>query len=122
MHQREFEQLVVAALEALPWRFRDYLQNIAIVVEQVPSRALLEAMDLWPERTLLGLYEGVPLTERGYSYGNTLPDRITIFQRPIEELCDTPHEIKEAVRETVLHELGHYFGLDDTQIDELMEE
>ena len=122
MQQRDFEQLVVEALDELPRRFRRYVQNMAVVVEAEPSRELLEAMELWPEGTLLGLYEGVPLTERGYGFGNALPDRITIFQRPIEEMCHTPHEVKQAVQETVLHELGHYFGLDDEQLDELMEE
>ena len=122
MQRRDFEQLVSVALDELPQRFRQYLQNIAVVVEEEPSRQLLEAMELWPEETLLGLYEGVPLTERGYGYGNTLPDRITIFQRPIEDMCHTPRDIKDAVQETVLHELGHYFGLDDEQLDELLEE
>jgi predicted Zn-dependent protease with MMP-like domain len=122
VQQRDFEQLVVEALDELPRRFRRYVQNIAVVVEAAPSRELLEAMELWPEGTLLGLYEGVPLTERGYGFGNVLPDRITIFQRPIEDMCHTAHDIKQAVQGTVLHELGHYFGLDDEQLDELMEE
>ena len=122
MQQRDFEQLVAEALDELPRRFRRYVQNVAVVVEAAPSRELLEAMELWPDGTLLGLYEGVPLTERGYGFGNALPDRITIFQRPIEEMCSTAHDIKSAVQETVLHELGHYFGLDDDQLDALMEE
>jgi predicted Zn-dependent protease with MMP-like domain len=122
MQQRDFEQLVVEALDALPQRFRRHLQNIAVVVEQAPSRELLESLGLWPDHTLLGLYEGIPLPERGYGYGNVLPDRITIFQRPIETMCCTPPEIRDVVQETVLHELGHYFGLDDEQLDDLMAE
>jgi predicted Zn-dependent protease with MMP-like domain len=122
VQRQEFERLVSVALDELPQRFRQYLQNIAVVVEEEPSRQLLETMELWPEETLLGLYEGVPLTERGFGFGNALPDRITLFQRPIEDMCRTPHEIKDAVQETVLHELGHYFGLDDEQLDELLEE
>jgi predicted Zn-dependent protease with MMP-like domain len=122
MQRRDFEQLVVEALDELPQRFRRHVQNIAVVVEEAPSRQLLEALELWPEGTLLGLYEGVPLPERGYGYGNALPDRITIFQRPIETMCCTPHQIREVVQDTVIHELGHYFGLDDEQIDRLMEE
>ena len=122
MQRRDFEQLVVEALEALPQRFRRHVQNIAVVVEEVPSRELLEFLGLWPEGTLLGLYEGVPLPERGYGYGNILPDRITIFQRPIETMCCTPHEIRDVVQDTVIHELGHYFGFDDEQLDDLMEE
>jgi predicted Zn-dependent protease with MMP-like domain len=119
---QDFANLVAAALEELPQQFRQYLTNIATVVEDEPSRALLESMGLWPHYTLLGLYQGVPLPKRNFGYGNMLPDRITIFQRPIEARCQTPEEIKEAVKETVLHELGHYFGLDDARIEELMGE
>ena len=122
MRRQEFEQLVAEALDGLPRPFRRHMQNIAVVVETAPSRALLEEMDLWPDHTLLGLYQGVPLPERGHSYGNVLPDQITIFQQPIEALYRTPEEIQEAVRETVIHEVGHYFGLDDQRIDELMEQ
>jgi predicted Zn-dependent protease with MMP-like domain len=98
------------------------MRNIAVIVEAAPSRALLEAMGLWPDHTLLGLYHGVPLPERGHSYGNVLPDCITIFQQPVEALCHTPEEIKDVVRETVIHEVGHYFGLDDARLEELMEQ
>jgi predicted Zn-dependent protease with MMP-like domain len=122
VQRRDFEQLVVEALEALPQRFRRHVQNIAVVVEEGPSRELLESLGLWPDGTLLGLYEGVPLPERGYGYGNVLPDRITIFQRPIETMCCTPHEIRDVVQDTVIHELGHYFGFDDEQLDDLMAE
>ena len=122
MRRQDFEKLVAEALDELPGEFRRLLWNIVVIVETEPSRALLEDMGLWPDGTLLGLYEGLPLPERGASYGNVLPDRVTIFQRPIEAMCRTPREIKDAVQETVLHELGHYFGLDDTQLDELMEE
>jgi predicted Zn-dependent protease with MMP-like domain len=90
-------------------------------VETAPSRALLETLGLWPDHTLLGLYQGVPLPERGHGYGNVLPDRITIFQQPIEALCHTPEAIKDVVRETVIHEVGHYCGLDDTRLEELLE-
>ena len=122
MRRQEFAQLVVEALDGLPQQFRNYMQNIAVIVETAPSRALLEAMGLWPDHTLLGLYHGVPLPERGHSYGNVLPDRITIFQQPIESMCRTPEEIKAAVRETVIHEVGHYFGLDDERLEELLEQ
>jgi predicted Zn-dependent protease with MMP-like domain len=116
-----FDRLVAEALDELPRRFRRRLRNIAVVVESEPSQALLEEMGLWPDRTLLGLYQGVPLPSRGFSYGNVLPDRITIFQKPIEATCRTSDEIKDAVKETVMHEIGHYFGLDDEQLEELME-
>jgi predicted Zn-dependent protease with MMP-like domain len=117
-----FEKLVAEALDELPRRFRRHLRNIAVVVESEPSQQLLEDVGLWPYGTLLGLYQGVPLTERGFSYGNMLPDRITIFQKPIEAMHRTNEEIKEAVKDTVKHEIGHYFGLDDERLEELMEE
>jgi predicted Zn-dependent protease with MMP-like domain len=122
VQRRDFETLVAAALDELPPQFRSYLPNIAIIVEGRPAPALLKSLGLWPHSTLLGLYQGVPLPERGLGYGNVLPDRITIFQQPIEAMCQTPEEIKEAVQETVIHELGHFFGLDDARLEELMDE
>jgi predicted Zn-dependent protease with MMP-like domain len=116
-----FEKLVAEALDELPRRFRRHLRNIAVVVEQEPPQELLEDMGLWPGGTLLGLYQGVPLPQRGFSFGNVLPDRITIFQKPVEGMCRTREEIKHAVKETVMHEIGHYFGLDDDRLEELME-
>ncbi len=121
MRRWHFDRLVTEALDELPRRFRRQLRNIAVVVEAEPSRALLEEMGLWPHRTLPGLYQGIPLTKRGFSYGNVLPDRITIFQKPIEAMCRTPEEMKQAVQDTVIHEIGHYFGLDDDRLEELME-
>ena len=122
MRRREFEQLVAEALDGLPRQFHKSMRKIAVMVEAAPSQALLETLGLWPAHTLLGLYHGVPLPERGHRYGNVLPDRITIFQQPIEALCRTPEEIKDVVRETVMHEVGHYFGLDDARLEELMEQ
>lgn len=121
MRRWDFQQLVAEALDELPRRFRRHLRNIAVVVEREPSRELLEDMGLWPHGTLLGLYQGVPLPQRGHSYGNALPDRITIFQKPIEAMGRTRQEIKDAVKDTVIHEIGHYFGLDDERLEELME-
>jgi predicted Zn-dependent protease with MMP-like domain len=117
-----FERLVAEALDELPRRFRRCLRNIAVVVESEPSRELLEEMGLWPHGTLLGLYQGVPLTRRGFSYGNVLPDRISIFQKPLEAMCLSSDDLKGAIRDTVKHEIGHYFGLDDERLEELMEE
>src|SRR2546421_12665383 len=94
MRRQEFERLVAEALDALPRPFRRHMRNIAVIVETAPSRELLEAIDLWPDQTLLGLYQGVPLPDRGHSYGNVLPDRITIFQQPIEALYHTPEEMQ----------------------------
>ena len=85
MDRATFERHVAEALASIPRRFRDAMQNIAIVVEDEPSQALLEEMEIDPPDTLLGLYQGTPLTERHWGHGNTLPDRISIYQRPIEQ-------------------------------------
>jgi predicted Zn-dependent protease with MMP-like domain len=117
-----FDRLVAEALAELPRGFRKRLRNIAVVVENEPPRELLEEMGLWPHGTLLGLYQGVPLPRRGLSYGNVLPDRITIFQKPLEAMYRSRDDLKAAVKDTVKHEIGHYFGLDDERLEELMEE
>ncbi|MFW6195657.1 MAG: metallopeptidase family protein [Chloroflexota bacterium] len=116
--REEFEDLVARALEGLPERFLDRLDNVVIQVEDEPSRDQLEQQDMGPGMTLLGLYEGVPLTDRG-NYQPVLPDRITLFQLPIERTCRTREEIVEQVRDTVVHEVAHYFGIDDDRLDEL---
>jgi len=115
MDKDSFEQLVAAALRRLPRVFRQKLKNIAVQVEDEPSEDLLADMGI-DEGTLFGLYQGVPLTERGWGYGNVLPDRIVIYQRPIEEVAQSREEIEEIVAETVVHEIGHYFGFDDEEL------
>ena len=93
MKRRRFETLVTEALGEIPRRFREAMTNVAVVVEDEPSPELLEEMEVEPPDTLFGLYQGTPLTEREWSYGNALPDRITIFRRPIEEACEDENEI-----------------------------
>jgi predicted Zn-dependent protease with MMP-like domain len=107
-----FEQIVENALRRLPRRFKNKIKNISIEVEEHPSRATLEDMGI-EQGTLLGLYQGVPLTAREWNYGNMLPDRIVIYQQPIEQSARSPEEIEEIVLDTVIHEIGHYFGFDD---------
>jgi predicted Zn-dependent protease with MMP-like domain len=116
MRRERFEQLVAEALETIPERFREHLHNVAIVVEDEPSPALLAEMEIEPPDTLFGLYQGVPLTERGWDYGNRLPDHITIFQGPIEEVCDDEDEIVTEIGETLIHEVGHFFGMSEEEI------
>jgi len=116
-----FNRLVEEALREIPGRFRRAMQNVAVVVEDEPSADLLEEMEIDPPDTLFGLYHGTPLTERSWSYGNTLPDRISIYQRPIEEACEDDDEIRDCVAETVIHEFGHYFGLSEDEIEEIEE-
>jgi predicted Zn-dependent protease with MMP-like domain len=117
--QKEFEQVVVSSLKRLPKFFRNKMENVDVVVEDRASRDLLSEMDLRSPFELLGLYQGVPLDRRGFYYGNVLPDKITLFQTPIESMCQTKKEIEEKVREVVIHEVGHYFGLDDEKLREL---
>jgi len=121
MTRERFTQLVQDALDGIPRRFRDAMKNVAVVVEDEPSKELLDDMDMDPDDTLFGLYHGTPLTERGSSYGNVLPDRISIYQLPIEEACEDEEDIRQCIAETVIHEFGHYFGLSEEEIEEIEE-
>lgn len=122
MTRKRFEKLVERALRTIPRRFRDAMANVAVVVEDEPSVDLLDDMEIEPGETLFGLYQGTPLPERGWTYGNTLPDRVTIFQRPIEDECDDDEEIVKTIGETVIHEFGHYFGLSEEEIEAIEEQ
>jgi predicted Zn-dependent protease with MMP-like domain len=117
--RREFEALVDSALRKLPRPFREKLANIAVVVEDWADDETLDEMGIEPPDTLYGLYRGVDLTLRDSSYGNVLPDTIHIYQGPIEEDCDDSEEMADLVREVVVHEVGHYFGLDDQTMDDI---
>ena len=117
--RREFEELVVLALKRLPKFFKKKMKNVGVVVEDRASQDLVSEMGLRSSSELLGLYQGVPVDQRGFYYGNVLPDKITLFQLPIESICKTKEEIKEKVKEVVMHEVGHYFGLDDERLREL---
>lgn len=113
-----FEQLVAEAIESLPERFLSNLNNVVIIVEPRPSGEQRAFHGLTQGETLFGLYEGVPMTERG-SYSPAMPDRITIFQRPLEQACDSEEELIREVRNTVAHEVAHFFGIDDDRLQEL---
>ena len=97
------------------------MTNIAIVVEDEPSPALLAEMEIEPPDTLLGLYQGTPLTERSWGYGNALPDRVLIFQGPHERAAEDEDDLVVAIGETLIHEIGHYFGLSEEEIEEIEE-
>jgi len=116
-----FERLVRDALASIPRRFRDALDNIAIVIEDEPSADLLDEMEIEPPDTLLGLYQGTPLTERSWGYGNALPDRILLFQGPHEREADDEDDLVVAIGETLIHEIGHYFGLSEDEIQDIEE-
>jgi predicted Zn-dependent protease with MMP-like domain len=108
MSVEEFEQLVSDALEGIPSRLRRHMENVAVVVD-----------DTSPPGSLLGLYEGIPLTRRANHYTAAVPDRITIYMATICHSCRTPAEVVETVRKTVVHEVGHHFGIDDRRLREL---
>jgi len=113
MTREQFEAVVERALRRLPRAFRDKMANIVVVVEDWADDDTLEEMGIEPPDTLYGLYRGVDLTRRDSGYGNVLPDTVTIYQGPIEEDCESEEDMAEVIRETVVHEIGHYFGLDD---------
>ena len=120
--RKEFEELVVLALRKLPKFFKKKMKNVDVVVEDRASRDLLSEIGLQSPFELLGLYQGIPLDRRGFYYGNVLPDKITLFHIQIESICQTREEIEEKVKEVVIHEVGHYFGLDDDRLRELENE
>lgn len=118
MTREEFRELVEEAIDSIPERFARQVRNVGFVIEDEPSEDLLDEMEMEPDDTLLGLYQGTPLTERGWDHGNQLPDRITLFQFPIEDDGDgSDDDIIDAIGETLIHELGHYFGMTEEQID-----
>ena len=112
MTLEEFEDAVAAALESLPDDVAELIENVDILIEDFPSRRQMRENGIRNRYGLLGLYEGVPLPDRTYGYGNVLPDRITIFRRPLEAHASEESLVDE-IRRTVIHEVGHYFGFGD---------
>jgi predicted Zn-dependent protease with MMP-like domain len=121
MTRDAFEKLVEEALREIPKRFRTEMRNVAVVVEDEPPQDVLDELEIPPGETLLGLYQGTPITERSWGHGNNLPDRISIYQGPIEDACEDEDEIRDCIAETVIHEFGHYFGMSEEQIEEIEE-
>jgi predicted Zn-dependent protease with MMP-like domain len=119
MTRGAFEQCVAEALATIPRRFRDAMSNIVIVVEDEPPDDLLEEMEIEPPDTLFGLYQGTPLTERQWAFGNALPDRILIFQGPHEREAEDDDDLIVSIGETLIHEIGHYFGMSEEEIEEV---
>ncbi|MCY3601857.1 MAG: metallopeptidase family protein [Chloroflexi bacterium] len=119
MEREHFRDLVHEAVESLPRELLMRIQNVDIVIEWRPTAQDRHAAGIGPGSTLLGLYHGVPLPDRGENYNLVLPDKISIYQGPIESICRTDDEVREQVRTTVLHEIGHYFGIDDDRLHEL---
>jgi len=119
MDRAALEALVIEAIDTIPAEFARHLHNVAVVVEDEPDRALLERLGLDPARqTLFGLYQGVPLSRRPHDFAG-LPDRITIFAGPLARACRTADELRRQVRVTVVHEIAHFFGIDERRIRRL---
>ena len=124
IERSRFDELVEKALTDLPPEFAEILGggNVARVVKDYPSQEQLWSVGLDHPLELLGLYDGVPLTERSVFHTGGQPDRIFIFRKPIEAICGSDEEVEEQVRQTVVHEVGHFFGISDERLDELMGE
>lgn len=116
--QEQFEQFVADAMDALPERYQENLDNVVVVVENTATPEQLKKQNVGPHQTLLGLYEGIPLTGRGNNYSFVLPDKITLFKLPIEQMSSTENELVEQIKHTLWHEVAHYYGLNHTDIRE----
>jgi predicted Zn-dependent protease with MMP-like domain len=115
MTRDEFNILVAEALDTLPDEFKEKLDNVEVVVEDIPSRSQLSSVGLTYPMMLYGLYHGVPKTKRGH-YTFVAPDKISVFKIPIETRYRTPEAIRQKVRSVVLHEIGHHFGMSETEL------
>ncbi len=116
---KDFEELVNKALDALPKIYLENLNNVAIVTADNPTSEQRTELKLHCNETLFGLYQGIPLTKRGSNYSLVLPDKITIFKRPILAVSHNPEQVAEQVRHTIWHEVAHFYGLDHVQIHKL---
>ncbi|MFZ2193047.1 MAG: metallopeptidase family protein [Candidatus Moraniibacteriota bacterium] len=114
--KEEFERIVAEGIDAIPEIFLKKLDNVAVFIESEPNLAQRKKLKLRKNWTLLGLYEGVPQTARGAHYTNIVPDKITIFQKPIEESAHDIDDVREIVKNTVWHEIAHHFGMDEGQV------
>ncbi len=119
MEQDQFKELVAIAVESLPDNLKDSLHNIDIVIEDWPSRETLDDLRIKHRQDLLGLYQGVPLTKRGRGYNMVLPDKITIFQKPIEMRYHSEEQLIKRIQGVVKHEIAHYFGISDSRLREI---
>lgn len=116
LSREDFEKIVEEGIKAIPEKFLRKLDNVSIVVEDEPTPVQIKKLRIRRGLTLLGLYEGVPQAKRTAYYGAVLPDKITVFQEPIEAVARDKEEIKEIVKNTVWHEIAHHFGMDETRV------
>ena len=122
LEENEFEDLVKEAVNSLPEKFKKKMENIIVVTEELASAELLAEMKISSPYHLLGLYRGIPYTKRGIWYRNVMPDKIIVFKKPIELRCKNKEEIQESVRKVVIHEIGHYFGLNEAELRKIENE
>lgn len=118
-HALNWDRAIQETLNGLPRALRRHVSNVAIVIEELPDDDTLDAAGVDDPLDLLGFYHGIPLTERTHDYGLVLPDKISIYRRAILAACDDDDDVRACLRETLLHELAHYFGIDDDRLDEL---
>ena len=116
LNRTDFEKIIKEGVRAIPERFLRKLDNVAIVIEAEPTSAQKKKLNIHPNWTLFGLYEGVPQAKRGINYSAVLPDKITIFQKPIEMAARDKQDIKEMVKNTVWHEIAHHFGMSELEV------
>ena len=119
MDPQSFERVVAEAIDSLPQSIRRHIANVAIVVDDLPDAQTMELAGIDDPMQLLGFYHGVPLTVRTQNYSLVPPDKISLFRKSILALCDDEAKVRETIRHTVLHELAHYFGIDDDRLEEL---
>ncbi len=114
--EEEFHEYIELSLESIPQAFKEKLDNVVFIVEDYPSKHDLERLGLKHREQLLGLYSGVPYTHRNSSYMGTIPDRIILFQKNIESICYSKEELKNKIKEVIIHEIAHYFGMSENEI------
>jgi len=119
MNRDAFERAVGEAIDELPKDVLRQIANVAFVVEELPDEETLEMTEVDDPAELFGFYHGIPLTERTSGYGMVLPDKISIYRQSIQQSCRNDDEVREMIRETVRHEIAHYFGIDDDRLEEL---
>lgn len=117
--EKEFDRLVRRAIRRIPEEIRRYLDNMLITVQRRPSREILEEMDMAPDEPLLGIYWGIPLTERSVTSPPEFPDTVFLFQEPLEEMCETIEELETEIEITVVHEVAHAVGISEERLAEL---
>ena len=116
INKEDFENMVVNAISELPEYFREKMQNVTIHIEELPDKDILKSLGYKSPYSLLGLYQGIPVTRRGIHYRNVMPDRITIYRKPILNRNKNSQDVKDDIKRVVLHEIGHYFGLNEREL------